>query len=251
MPFFIAAAITAAAGVGSAVISASGAKSAAKTEANAANAANQLQSQEFQQTQQNLAPYQAAGTNSLAALMSGLGLEPGGSGQGALNTPFSMAQYTASPGYNFQLQQGLGAAQNAASTSGGIGGNSLKALEQYGQGLAATDYQQAYSNYTGQQNQQYNMLAGLVNSGQSAAAGVSQAGQNYATAAGNNTMSAANATAAGQVAGTNATTGAITGAASSIGNNYLLSQLLAQQQGAGGGLFAMPAPLNYQPMSLN
>ena len=84
---------------------------------------------------------------------------PGAYQQGA----FSFEQ---SPGYQFQLQQGLQGIQNSAAAQGGLlSGGTLKALQKYGTGLAAQDYGNAYNRYVqGQQlgaeiqNQAYNQF---------------------------------------------------------------------------------------------
>ena len=78
---------------------------------------------------------------------------------------FNMQQ---SPGYQFQLQQGLNSIQNSAAAGGGaLSGATMKAMQQYGTGLAAQDYQNMFSNYMKQQgmgqevqNQAYNQYAG-------------------------------------------------------------------------------------------
>lgn len=113
-------------------------------------------------------PFVNAGYNSLAALTAGV-TGPNG-GPGALNAPFpggpppsapnltalptatapnfTMADYTQSPGYQFQVQQGQDSVLNNASRLGGVNsGNTLKALTQFGQGAANQDFQQAYNNY--------------------------------------------------------------------------------------------------------
>lgn len=58
------------------------------------------------------------------------------------------------PGYQFQLAQGTGALQNSAAAAGGLlNGNTGQALQQYGQGLANTTYQQYVNNLQGQVGQ--------------------------------------------------------------------------------------------------
>lgn len=58
------------------------------------------------------------------------------------------------PGYQFQLQQGLGALQNSAAASGGLlNGNTGQALINYGQNAANTQYQQYLSNLQNQAGQ--------------------------------------------------------------------------------------------------
>jgi hypothetical protein len=184
-------------------IQGSAAKSAAQTQANAAENATQAELSMFNTTQQNLAPYMGSGVNALNALNFGLGIGPktGGSsgvGYGSLTAPFTAAQYQQSPGYAWQMSQGIDAVQNSASAAGGIGGgNTLKALTTFGQGLANTDYQQAYQNYIAQQQQRYNMLSGVANSGQSAAANLGGFSTQVGSQIGSNIIGAGNALAAG------------------------------------------------------
>lgn len=183
------------------VIQGNAANSAAQTQAGATENATAAQLSMFNTTQSNLAPYMKSGTNALSNLNAAM---PG------LTTPFSATQYQQSPGYAWQMGQGIDAVQNSASAAGGIGGgNTLKALTQYGQGLANTDYQQAYTNYMGQQQQTYNMLSGLANSGQNAAAGLGGISANVGQSVGQNMIGAGNALAAGQIGSANAATGGI------------------------------------------
>ena len=235
MPFFVLAGATALGSVASAAIGAGAASDAASQQAAAAQQASAIQQQQFQQPTQNEAPFLNAGTNSLTAILAGLGLQPGGNGQGSLNTPFSPAQYTQSPGYAFQMSQGIDAIDNSASARG-ISGNTLKALDQFGQGVANQDYQQAYQNYTANQNQNFSQLYTLAGGGQNAAANLGGFGANMATAVGNNITGAANAGAAATAAGANAATGAINNGVNSLSNAYLLQQLY----GNNGGFVGQP-----------
>lgn len=199
MPWGIAAA--AVGSIAGSVISGDAATSAAQTQANSAQNATNAQLSMFNTTQQNLKPYMDSGTNALGSLNAAL---PG------LTTPFSAAQYQKSPGYAFQMSQGIDAVQNSAAAAGGIhGGNTLKALTQFGQGLANTDYQQSYQNYMGQQQQTYGMLSGLANSGQNAAAGLGGISTQIGGQIGSNMIGAGNALAAGQVGSANAMTGGL------------------------------------------
>lgn len=84
---------------------------------------------------------------------------------------FNLADYLNSPAMKFQMEQGTNAITNAASAQGlGASGNTLKALEQYGQGLASTYYQQAFNQAQTQfqtnQNTTLQNLQALINSGQ-------------------------------------------------------------------------------------
>lgn len=211
----------AAAAVVGAVVAGGASIYAADKQAGAAKNATDVQLQMFNQTQANEAPYMAAGGNALSALQRGLGIGPGvgGSGYGSLTKPFSMADYVKSPGYEFQLNQGMDAINNSAAARGGVNsGNTLKSLTQYGQGLAAQDYQQAYQNYVGQQQQQFSMLDTVAGSGQNAAAKLGALGADAATNIGNNITGAASVQGAGIVGAGNAINGGI--------NNYLQLQYL-------------------------
>lgn len=205
-------AATAAASVAAGAISAGGSESAAKTQANAATTAAQLQASEFQQTQNNLAPYVSAGATALPALQSLTGTGAGGNPLTApLTAPFqpTQAQLAATPGYQFTLGQGLESTQNSYAAEGlGQSGAAEKGAVNYAEGLASNTYQQQFQNYLSQNSQIYNMVAGLSGSGQNAAAGLgSLALQNTGAVNALNTSGAA-ATAAGTV-----------GAANSVGNS--------------------------------
>lgn len=208
----VAAGVAAAGAIGGAVISGNASQSAAQTQANASQAASNTQLSMFDQTQTNLQPFIASGTNALSTLNSQLGIGANGSfnPNASLVKPFTGADYQKSPGYAFQMSQGVDAVQNSAAAAGGIhGGNTLKALTQFGQGLANTDYQQAYQNYVGQQQQQYGMLNNLVGSGQNAAAGLGGISAGVGGQVGSNIIGGGNALAAGQVGQANAITGGV------------------------------------------
>jgi hypothetical protein len=211
--------------LGGAVIQGNAAQSAAQTQANAANSASQTELSMFNTTQNNLAPYMKSGTNALSALNVGLGIGPkaggaAGVGYGSLTAPFTAADYQSSPGYAWQMGQGIDAVQNSASAAGGIGGgNTLKALTTYGQGLANTDYQQAYQNYVNQQQQRYGMLSGQAAAGQNAAVNLGGFSGQVGGQIGSNTIGAGNALAAGTVGAANAATGGINSLAQ-IANLY-------------------------------
>lgn len=71
-------------------------------------------------------------------------------GQGPLNLSafnFDPNNLENTPGYQFQLKQGLDAVQHQGARGGGaLGGNSLRAMQDYAQGLAGTTYQQQFGN---------------------------------------------------------------------------------------------------------
>lgn len=160
----------------------------------------------------------AGGSPSSTSALSAAGL-----GAGSLLKPFSLSDLPNDPGYQFQLQQGLSAIQNQSSV-GGLGGNTLKALNDYAQGQASTEYQTAYNNYTNRQNQLYSMLSGISGSGQNAAAGLASAGSSVANSVAQNQIGAGNASAAGTVGATNAVSSGLNSGVS----NYMLYNLMNQ-----------------------
>ena len=189
---------------------------AANTQAAAANNAAALQNAQFQQTQQNLAPYMSIGTAALPQLIQSLGYQgqygsngqlTGMSGQGFQFNPSNLAQ---TPGYQFTLQQGMNALNNAGSATGqNQSGAQAKGLANYATGLAQNTYNQQYQNALTTYQQNASILGSLLSTGQNAAAGIGSAGMQNAQSVGNTLMSGANATAAGQVAAGSSQTNAL------------------------------------------
>jgi hypothetical protein len=215
----------------------------------AQNALN-FQEQEWNQQQANEAPWLKAGGGALKTLSSqlstpGQGLlsaYPGGTFQSP-----TLAQAEQQPGYQFALQQGEGALQNSAAAKGNLlSGNTLEAQQQYGQGLAETNYnnvyQQALQNYNTNfnvwnqdQSNVYNRLAGVAGAGQTAVGQLGQEGQ----AASQNTGNIMLTTGAQQSQEMNNAAAAMasgyTGAGNAIGGSIgNLTQLAMLQQILGG-----------------
>lgn len=102
--------------------------------------------------------------------------------------------YEQSPGYQFQLEQGMDALQSSAAAGGGLGsGRTMTDAMKYGQGLASQDF----GNFQ-------NRLAALGQGGQSAAAMQGDANTNYAQMGTNALGSIGNAQAAGKIGAANA-----------------------------------------------
>jgi hypothetical protein len=221
-------------GVASSAIGASGAKSAADTQAQAANNAAGLQWQQFQQLQQNLQPYMSLGQWAIPWLQE----QSNNLGKSSFSFNPTQQQLEQTPGYQFTLQQGLKGVDNALSAKGlNLSGAQAKGIGQYTTGLADQTYQQQYQNALqnfmtnyGVQSDQYNRLAGLVGLGQSSAAGVGNAGLQTANSAGNFLTSGANAAAAGQIG----TANAINGGIGSISQGAGLYGLLGGGAGSAG-----------------
>ena len=205
----------------------------------------------------NAQPYLQAGAQATNQLSNDLA--PGGSLTqqfGQFQAP-TAAQAAAMPGYQFQLQQGENALQNSAAAKGGLlSTGTAKALDQYSQGLASTDYgnlfnqalsgyQTNFNTFNTQQNEAYNRLMGLSGQGASSAAAlnnVQQQGTNAlansiqgtATQQAQDYIGAANAQAAGTIGSTNALVGGLSGAANALGGGLTLSSILGAQNSSSG-----------------
>jgi hypothetical protein len=185
------------------LIGAGGSLLASGQQASAAQDAAQVTQNMFNTTQGNLQPWMKGGGNALNALQQALGLVPGGTGG------INATGFQGSPGYQWQLGQGIGAIQNSAAAQGGIGGNTLKALQTYGTGLANQDWY----NYL-------NQLSGLSGSGENAAANLGGFSGQAAGQTGNALLAGGAANASGTVGATNNLTGIL---AALSGNNNSLS----------------------------
>ena len=239
MPFFA----LAATGIASSLIGASSASSAANDQKNAAN--NQLKFNENLLNAQTTreAPFLTPAYNAEASLAAGTTTGAGGVGTGALNAPFNPANLDQTPGYQFEMQQGLEALGDAQSAQGGAtggplgvgGGNQLKAITQFGQGLAGTTYQQQLQDYMAQQSQQYNELQGIVGTGQNAIAGIGGANSTAAGQISSAFAGQGNAASAGAIGVGNALSSGLSG----LSNDFLLSNLLGGGGGSNGTLSSL------------
>lgn len=221
-------------GVAGAAISAgtSAASSAASSKAN--KEAAKIQAQKYAEAkaalekaeaaaQGYIKPYATVGGSALDELAYGMGLTTPTEGYTSANTQkgglanYGMDQYQqdvgytpmvnsladlqATPGYQFQLEQGLQGVNNSAAARGGLlSGANMKAINDYAQGQASTGYQNAwdraqnaYTNAFSRNQQKFTNLQGMAVSGQNAA--VNQGGyaintgaalSNLATNNGNN-----------------------------------------------------------------
>lgn len=212
--------------VGKAIGSLTGANKQAKAATQAANTqleasreATKVQKDMYDQTRKDLMPYADAGRGSLSQLMGQMGPN------GYFNKTYNGQDIYSDPSYQFRLNEGLDAVQSGAAAQGGLlSGATLKALQGYGQDMASQEYQNAYNRFNADQTNRYNRLSNIVGLGQNAAAQQGNAGMQTAQAVANNTMSGANAQAAGQIAAGNKTAnnfGSVLGAATSIGSLFI------------------------------
>jgi hypothetical protein len=227
--------MVAAAIIGGSVLSAGASVLGSSKAAGGATAASDAQKQMYLQTRADLSPFAQAGAGVLPSLNALAMSGPTGGGpdyvaQAAGERPLQMTQANleATPGYQFDLSQGLKATQSAAAARGlGVSGAALKGAATYATGLANKTYQDQFNLQqqrftdllnlnTGQQGQlqnQYTRLHDTAALGENAAAQTGTAGTSAAATAGNYLNQAGLASAAGTTGVSNALTGGI--------NNYL------------------------------
>lgn len=230
------------AALGGAVISSEASKSASNAQVSALDNAQATQASSLQQQlalqQQALAQQQAqyttnmaveqpfvnAGTADLTAYNDMLGAT-GAEQEAALS---------ATPGYQFQLDQGTAAMERgAASTTGVLSSAEQQNLLTFGQGLAGTTYNNFMDRLQSGAVLGQNAAAGQVASGNANSAaqtGILTNETNATAATGNNTSQLQANVGAAQASGLNG----MGTAASGLGNNLLLSSML--NQGTGGAL---------------
>jgi hypothetical protein len=207
------AAVGTAATVGSQLYGSSQAAGAAKDSAN-------LQKMQYLMTRQDLSPFMAAGASALPGLATLASSGPTGGGPNYVDLAYNQylpprmtqAELEQTPGYQFQLQQGLKQIQSAAAMRGlGVSGASLKGAAEFVTGLADKNYQNQFNNAqqrfkdvlelnTGQQGQLTNQFQRLQNTatlGANAAAGLGSQGVQAAGNAGNALQAAGEAEARG------------------------------------------------------
>lgn len=169
----------------------------------------------------------------------------------------TQAQLEQTPGYQFNLSQGLKATQSAAAAKGlGVSGAALKGAATYATGLADSTYQNQFNNaqqiysdlfnnaqtaYTGfmnlgqadvnRQNQNYSNLLSAASLGQNAAAQVGNQGVQSANNSGNFLTQAGNAQASGAVGGANALTSGLGSTFNQLQNQQTLYNLTGGQSG--------------------
>ena len=202
------------------LIGSNASNSAANTQANAANQANQTQLQMFNTLQQNLNPYKQAGLPALQQLSQGTA--PGGQ----FNSTFTPDQYTQSPGYQWQLQQGMNAMNNQANAAGmGLSSANLQSLGSYVTGAAQQDYHNAYNQWLSNRQSNMGNVMGLAGMGQNAAAGIGSGAMQTGNSIAGNQIGAGNALAAGQIGSSNAWGGAINNIMNQQSQQNMMSQL--------------------------
>jgi hypothetical protein len=182
--------------IGSAILGAGAASSAARKQASAADRAAELQRQQFERQVELQAPFREAGVRALPELEAA-----------SRYTPFGMSEFQADPGYGFRLSEGQKALDRQAAARGGlISGGALKAAQRYGQEMGSQEYTNAFNRYQTERQARLNPLQSLAGMGQTSVGQLGQAGQTMATNVGEAGAQAAQARASGYMGGVNALT---------------------------------------------
>jgi hypothetical protein len=225
-------AIGAGAGLLGAKMTADAAKSAARTQADAATAAAANERAMYEQSREDLAPYREQGYVALKDIER---MKPFLTAQFG---PQQFAQYL-DPSMAFRQRLGTQATERLANIGGGaISGNTLRALTDYGQNLASTEYGNAFNRFQTERGNIYNTLANIAGMGQNAVNTGVNATQNLAAQMTGLTTGSAAAQAAGTVGASNAYAGAL----GNVGNMAFLSSLMRPQP------VAQVTPTGSQPM---
>jgi len=230
MPISLGAGLAIAGGLGliGSMNQASAAKDAANTQANASLAGQQQLQQNYQNLSPQFNPYLQTGVQGLSQLQSQLP---------SLTQSFGPEQLQSNlaPNYQFMLNQGLGAQNQALNASGG-GSNIGIAGTKFAEDYASNAYQNAFNNYQTQQSNIYNKLANIAGIGQQSLANLSNLSTGNATNISNLGVGAANAQAAGQVGSASA----IASGLNSVGSNLTLASLLNPANAGGATSYSNP-----------
>jgi len=205
---------------------AKGAKDAAKIQAGAADRAAQMEREMYDISREDLAPYRETGYTALKDI---------GELRPLLTAQFGEDQFNQylDPSMAFRQKLGEQSTARLANVGGGaLSGNTLRSLTDYGQGLASTEYGNAFERFQNERTNIYNTLANIAGMGQGAVNTGVTAGQNFGAQMTGLTTGAGAAQAAGAVGAANA----YGGAAQNIGNAAYLNSIMNRppvQPGAG------------------
>ena len=178
--------------VGTAAVSAYSSNQASNAQQDASNQAtaaqlqatkesNELQWKMFEQNRADQEPWRQAGQKALQII------------QETPDFNFSQSDFFDDPSYQFRMDQGVKALDRSAAASGNIrSGAQDKALLNYGQNLASTEYGNAFNRALTTYNTNMSKQQSLAGIGQSATNAVASMGQNTANNISNNTMSSTN-----------------------------------------------------------
>lgn len=186
--------MTAAAIVGSSLLSSDASSSAADAQLQGSRESSAAQERMFNKQVEMQEPWRKAGENALNKLIPLTDY-----------TKFGMDQFQQDPGYAFRLSEGQKALDRQAAARGGlISGGALKAAQRYGQDMGSQEYTNAFNRYQTERAAQLQPLQSLAGVGQTSANTLTQAAGNFGAAEGANAIGAGNARASGYIGQANA-----------------------------------------------
>lgn len=201
--------------IGSTAVGLYSSNKAAKVQSQAANQAADISQSQYEQTREDQAPWRAAGEQALNKLIPLSDYKK-----------FSMADFTADPGYGFRFSEGQKALErNAAARGGFMSGAALKAATRYGQEMGSQEYTNAFNRYQTERNAALNPLQSLAGVGQSATNFTNQAGAANAANVSNAYGAAGQAAASGYMGAANAVGQGVGQYLNYTSNNNLLAAL--------------------------
>ena len=200
-------------------MSADAAKDAAAMQVAGGDRAMAQQIRMFELGREDMGPYREAGYTALkdiAQLMPMFTQQFG---------PAQLAQYL-DPSMDFRMKYGTKATERLGNVGGSaISGNTLRALTEFGQDLASTEYANAFNRAQTEPTNIFNRLSNIAGLGQNAVTTGVQAQQAFGNQASNIITGQAAAGAAGQVGAANAYSGAL----GNMGNLAFMSSLMRPQ----------------------
>jgi hypothetical protein len=203
MPDPVTGTIAAVATVGSSMMGASAAKKAAQTQADAADRAMAQELAMYEQSREDLGPYRELGYTALGDIESRIPYFTSQFGDEQLR------QYL-DPSMAFRMKYGTQATERLANVGGGaLSGNTMRALNEFGQDLASTEYGNAFNRFQTERGNIYNTLANIAGMGQQAVNTGVQTGQNFAAQQTGLLTGQGAALAGGQVGAANAYAGGL------------------------------------------
>lgn len=215
-------------------------RDAASTQAASADKATQLQRDQFTSVQANEAPFLTAGNTAVSQLMGALpgltqGFDPTAAGIPA-QFGYTGADLNNDPAFKFAMDQGTQAIQRTAAAKGSLlSPATMKSVGAFATGTAdqfygndfnralqtyTTNYGNAFNTFKSNQTDAFSKLSGITGMGLNAATGVNAAGTNFANQAGEYTLQAGNAGAAGIIGGANAFANGAGGVSASMQNLF-------------------------------
>lgn len=162
-----------------------------------------LQKSIYDQSRADNAPFLAGGQSGLTELLRQLGLggDANSQGYGFLNQKYTGQDIYDDPSYKFRFAEGQKAAERSLAAQGTyLAPGGAQALQDYGQGMASQEYQNAYNRFNNDQNSIYDRLMGLTGVGQQANQYQGQLGANYGQQAGDTYIGMGNAITAANLA---------------------------------------------------